>query len=155
MGYLITQIITTAKELDLESRLATLITEYVDIVKIDSMNESLIADILAETINEFVNDLGFKYLDDETITKAENLAKSDSMTLRYIRQENTENVSEDYITSLFNAISSNPAPLTPSFEKKYFRWKEFIVIAFISHLSYQEYDRNANEQLSIIMEGLK
>ena len=65
MGYLITQIITTAKELDLESRLATLITEYVDIVKIDSMNESLIADILAETINEFVNDLGFKYLDDE------------------------------------------------------------------------------------------
>lgn len=155
MGYLITQIITTAKELDLESRLATLITEYVDIVKIDSMNESLIADILAETINEFVNDLGFKYLDDETITKAENLAKSDSMTLRYIRQDNAENVSEDYITSLFNGISSNPAPLTPSFEKKYFRWKEFIVIAFISHLSYQEYDRNANEQLSIIMEGLK
>lgn len=156
LGYLVSQLISTANDLDLEAYLSDAIAEYVDVIHLANVNEALVADVLTETINEFVNDFGFRYLDSETLMLAEKTAESEpALSLRYINKEQPDEVSEDYITSLFNGLSSEPAPLTPAFEHNYFKWMEYIVISFISHLTCPDYNREANDKLAVIMEGLK
>ena len=156
MGYLVSQLISTSKNIDIESHLAEAIADYVNVTNISTVNEGLVADVLTETINEFVTDFGFRYLDKDTKEMAEKTASSDSaLSLNYIKKTQPEEVSEDFITSLFNGLSSEPAPLTPAFENNYFRWMEYIVVAFIAHLSCPDYNREANDKLAVIMGGLK
>lgn len=103
-----------------------------------------------------MTDFGFRYLDKNTRELAEKTASSDTaLSLNYIEKTQAEEVSEDFITSLFNGLSSEPAPLTPAFENNYFRWMEYIVVAFIAHLSCPDYNREANDKLAVIMGGLK
>lgn len=156
MGYLVSQLISTSKNLDIESHLSDAIADYVNVTNISTVNEGLVADVLTETINEFVIDFGYKYLDASTRKQVEKTASSDTaLTLSYIKKAKQEEVSEDFITGLFNGLSSEPAPLTPAFENNYFCWMEYLVVAFIAHLSCPDYDREANDKLAIIMEGLK
>lgn len=156
MGYLISQIITTEKEIDLESHLADAIAEDVNVTNLANANEGLVSDVLTETINEFIMDFGYRYLNEETKSQAEKTIKSDPMlALTYITKQQPDTVSEEYITGLFDGISSKTNPLTPSFENNYFKWMEYIVIAFLSHLTCPDYNREANDKLSIIMEGLR
>lgn len=156
MEYLVSQLINSSKDLDLESHLAETIADHVNVTNISTVSEGLIADVLTETVNEFVNDFGFRYLDEETAEQAEKTAASEpALSLKYIKKVLPEEVSEEYITGLFNGMSSKSAPLTPAFENNYFKWLEYIVVAFISHLSCPDYNREANDKLSIIMEGLK
>lgn len=156
MGYLVSQLISTSKNIDIESHLAEAIADYVNVTNISTVNEGLVADVLTEIINEFVTDFGFRYLDKNTRELAEKTASSDTaLSLNYIEKTQAEEVSEDFITSLFNGLSSEPAPLTPAFENNYFRWMEYIVVAFIAHLSCPDYNREANDKLAVIMGGLK
>jgi hypothetical protein len=156
MGYLVSQFITTSKNIDMESHLSDAIADYVNVTNIATVNEGLVADVLTETVNEFVVDFGYRYLDADTRVLAEKTAASNtSLSLDYIKKQEPEEVSEDFITGLFNGLSSEPAPLTPAFENNYFKWMEYLVVAFISHLTCPDYNREANDKLAIIMEGLK
>lgn len=156
MGYLVSQLISTAKELDLECHLSDSIADYVNVTNIANVNEGLVADVLTETINEFVVDFGYRYLSESDRAQAEKTAASNNaLTLSYIKREQPEQVSEDFITGLFNGLSSEPSPLTPAFENNYFRWMEYLVVAFIAHLSCPDYNQEANDKLAVIMGGLK
>lgn len=156
MGYLIGQIIQTSHILDLESHLSDAIAGFVNVTNISTVNEGLVADVLAEVVNEFVVDLGYGYLTADEIANAKKTAHSDSaLTLKYLEFEQPDDVSEEYLTDLFDGNAGEPAPLTPAFENNYFKWLDFVVIAFISHLTCPDYNREANDKLAIIMEGLK
>lgn len=155
LGNLIYQLVATANSLDLEAKLAESIAEYVDVTNLTLVNEGLVADVITQVVNEFVNDFGYKYLDDDAVKNAEKIVDSDPIwQLKYISREEPE-VSVEYLTGLFNGISGKVAPLTPSFEKNYYKWLEYMMVAFIAHLECPDYDPEANEKIAVIMEGLK
>ena len=65
MGYLVDNLIVTSDAIGLKDKMAESIAEYVNVVDIHTANESLLADILADYINEFILDFGFEYITDE------------------------------------------------------------------------------------------
>lgn len=156
LGYLTSNLLSTAKSFDIEKILSDCISEFVDITNISTAVEGLVADVITETVNEFVLDLGYKYLDSETKEKVARTVSTDPvLSLDYINRQQPDDVTDDYITGLFDSMSVKPSPLTPAFEDNYFKWKEYILVSFISHLTCQDYDRDANDKLSVILEALK
>lgn len=156
LDYLVSLLLISAGTIDLESRLAANIEEQVDITNISNVNEELVADVLTETVNEFVMDLGYAWLDEETREQGRRTAASDStLELEYIDRPAADEITDEYITNLFNGTLKAASPLGKAFEDSYFKWMEYVVMAFVSHISCPEYDREANEQLEEIMKGLR
>ena len=156
MTMLVDNIITTAKSLGLHDKMAEAIAEYVNVVNIHTANESLLADILASLINDFVLDLGFKYLSDEDKAKAEKVCASKGIpAFDYILKETKAVYEEEDITAMFNEMSENPQVLLPSFDDNYNKWLEYMFISFVAHLDVPEYDYQANQALSEILGKIK
>lgn len=155
MAELVDDIVETSKNLHLEDLLATTIAEYVNVISVFTINESLIADILASTINSFVIDLGYHLLDQEEIHKARQIAENRHLPVfNYIDKERKSTFDEDELTELFDELTSNPKALTTAFENNYYTWLEYMYVSFIAHLSIPEYDHEANEQLTEIINEL-
>ncbi len=156
MDQLVTKLLETAKELDLEKVLSEAIALYVNITNVNNINESMVANILTDLVNEFVLDLGYNLLQPETLTEVGRIIDSDPyLTLEYLNRTHPTSVSETYLTDLFDGLNSEPAPLTPAFENNYYRWLECIMVAFISRFSCPDFDHEANEKLSEILSSLK
>lgn len=155
MGYLVDQLLAVAKRLDLEGHISDTIAQYVNVTNISTVNKGMLTDLITQMINEFVTDFGFRYLDAKDVAKAEKTAEDDSLDMSYIHKQEPDEVSEDYITSLFNGNSEGHAPLAPAFENHYFKWLEYIVLAFIANLTFPDYNMEANDKLALILEDLK
>lgn len=155
MGDLIENIIETSQYLKVEDQLAEAIAEYVNVVSVFTINESLIADIMASTINDFVIDLGYDLLNQEDIQKARHIAKDRHLAaFNYIEKERKSTFDEDELTALFDELTSEPKGLTTAFEDNYYSWLEYMMVSFIAHLAVPEYDHEANEALTKIINEL-
>lgn len=153
MGSFVDNILLTSRHVGLAQHLSDMIAEYVNVVGLQLINESLVADMLASGINEFVRDLGYSMLTDDERMHARDVAQRQKLPVfRYIgRPERKSYFEESELTELFNELTSEPKALTPAFEENYFKWEEYIYVSFIAFLSIPEYDKEANDRLTEII----
>ena len=155
MADLVDEIVETSKSLHLEDLLAATIADYVNVVNVFSINESLIADILASTINSFVIDLGYHLLDADEVNKARQIAEKRHLAaFNYIEKPRPSTFEEEELTAMFDELTSSPKALTTAFENNYYSWLEYMLVSFITHLNIPDYDHEANEQLTKIINEL-
>jgi len=153
---LVNCITATAQNVNLVERIEQEITDYVDILSADKINENLVADMIATTISDFVMDFGYRYLGEEQIQTSQRVAKENNLPCYdYVKRERKEHYEEDEMTSLFNDILSSSERYTPAYEANYNTWLEYMYIAFIAHLNVPEYNREANDALKELLESLK
>ena len=156
MTNLINCIITTAQSVNLVEHIEQEITDYVDILTVTNINEDLVADMIATTISDFVMDFGYRYLGQEQIQTSQRIAKEkDLPCYDYVKRERKEHYEEDEMTTLFNNILSSSERYTPAYEANYNTWLEYMYIAFVAHINAPDYDREANDKLKEIIDGLK
>lgn len=157
LSMLTDKIIETATNLMLVDQMAMQIAEYVDVMNVYTVNENLVADIMVDVINSFVLDLGYSYYSENVIKQCREIVIAEDLDVfRYIDNEETGGLpNKEELSILFNDITRNPAAITPSFENNYYRWIEYIFVAFIvtQHTS-RVFDRKANHELSLIREKI-
>lgn len=149
---LVENIKSNSISLGLDTAMQKRISEYVDIVNVANANESLVADLLAGTINDYVADMGYSLLTDEERRKARTIAESNRLpAFDYTERERKSAYTEEEISGIFNSLSENPAQMTPSFDNQYYRWMEYMLVSFIARLRIPDYDKEANEELGAIL----
>jgi len=150
------------------------IGNYVDVDKKVDEAEDMIAHITAGIINEFVNSVGWSYLDEEEKKKIRDTNIANNLNLQ-IPVDKDVFVSLDKITYSSDRMSverlinfmdelnknlENPT-LDPEtikavpMIKNYRRWRELLKISFIANCKIPNYDINANRQLGEILELMK
>lgn len=156
MGDLIEDIIHTAQALKIEEHMADRIAEFVNVVDIHTANESLLADMLATIINSYIIDFGYSLRDDAEIVSARRLAQEDEHMpiFNFIDQEIQPLHDEAELTNMFVELTNNPSVITPAFTMNYRRWEEFMFVSFLLKTPLLDYDRNANEEISKIINNL-
>lgn len=156
MAGLVDHIIDTSKRVGLTNIMAHAIAEYVDVTDIHLANESLLADILADAINDFVLDLGFSTLSENCVQSVKELSEKRQLPVfKYICQPTTIPSNEELLTALFNDLFANPQALIPSFENHYYQWIEYLYVSYIANLEIPNFDPDANEALKSIMDKLQ
>lgn len=156
MGHLIDNIIETAKQMQLSERIAALIAEYVNVLVTTTINESLVADLMATEINNFVNTLGYAYREAAEVNKLKELAEELNLTcFEHIGVPRQESFSEEELTKMFDDFNENENTLTPSFALNYELWIEYMMISFIGKNAVGDYDREANRQMGEIIKMIK
>jgi len=153
---LVNCIISTSINVNLAGRIEQEIADYVDILNTANINEDLIADMIATTISDFVIDFGYRYLEDDQIKTSQRVSQEQKIPcFAWTERERKEQFDEDEMTSLFNDILSTSDSYTPAYEANYNTWLEYMYIAFIAHLNAPEYNREANDELKVILDSLK
>ena len=156
MSTLIDDIQQSSNYLNLNDLMADAIADYVNVIDVFSINESLVADILASNINGFIINLGYKLLSNEDIANARKVAQQEMLPVfDYIEKEHKSAFEEDELKVLFDELTDNPKAMTASFENNYYMWQEYMFITFIAHLDVPDYDREANRQLSEIINNIE
>lgn len=156
MTMLVDNLMLTANSLNMRDRMAESIAEYVNVVNIHTANESLIADILASMINDFVIDFGYKYLSEEETEKAKKVCEKRNIpAFNYICKELPATCGEEDLTAMFDELSTNPQALLPSFDDNYNKWLEYMFISFVAHLDIPDFDYEANQALASILNKIK
>ena len=134
------------------------IAEYVNITSVHLANESLVADVLANIINEFINTFGYQLRTEDDIENCRTIAADYSLPVfKYLGGERKSYYEEDELTDLFVAMNECEHALTPSFEMNYNRWLEYLYISFIggSDRVPKIEDIQANNAVAKIIEQLK
>lgn len=155
MTYLVACVTLTAKSLELPRRIEEEIADYVDILNTANINETLVADMIATIISDYVMNLGYNYLLPEQVETSRRVAREQHLScFDWIERERKEEFDEDEMTQLFDDILQSTYRYTPAYEANYNCWLEFLYIAFVAHVNVPEYDREANELLKLILEEL-
>ena len=156
MSTLIDNIIDTSNYLKLNELMADAIAEYVNVIFIFKINESLVADILSSTINRFVIDLGYELLTADDRSNARRVATQYQLPIfDYIEKQHTSHFEEEELTALFDELTDNPKAMTVSFEDNYYSWLEYMYVSFIAHLDVPDYDKEANRELTEIINNIE
>ena len=91
MTYLITCLVSTAKNVQLTQRIEAEIADYVNILNTAKINESLIADMVATTISDFVMDFGYRYLDPDAVARTRRVSGEQHLScFEWVEKERTE-----------------------------------------------------------------
>lgn len=152
MVTLIENILTKSRFYDLPRRMSAQISEFTNTMNPSSINESLVADILASTISDYIYDLGYSYLSQNDIASVKSLAAQYRLPMyNYIDKEDNSISEPEELASLFDASVNNSEMLTKSFENSYFSWAEYLCASFVSNLSVPDYDKQANDALAVIL----
>ncbi|MDE6218344.1 MAG: putative virulence factor, partial [Muribaculaceae bacterium] len=147
---------STSKLLGLTEYLQAQIAPYVDIVNVANANENLVADILSSVISDFVADMGYSMLPQKKIDEARETAKEHTLPIfDYIERERKSTYTEDEISEIFSSLKENPSQMTPSFDNQYYKWLEYMYIAFISHVEKPNVNPKANDSLKEILDTIK
>ena len=155
MSNLLSNIVSTADELKLSERIEALITEYVDVMDVTTINEPFVADLIASTINNFVCDLGFDYRTDTQKETLQRVAKERNLSIfNYINKEDDVEMTEEMITNLFARLNSSPDAITPAYEYNYFTWCEYVIISFIAKTDVGLGNPAANRELRALIDKL-
>lgn len=156
MADFINNIIETSRHIKLSDMMADSIAEYVDVIDIHKANESFLADVLSDAINDFVLDFGFSTYSEEEILSIKKLGETRNLPIfNYISRQAPAVYDEKQLTELFNSMSTNPKALIPSFEEHYYQWIEYMYISYIAHLNIPNFDPVVNNALKDILENLK
>lgn len=156
MVTLIENILSKSRLYDLPGRMSAQISEFTNTMNPSNINESLVADILASTISDYIYDLGYSYLSQEDTADVKSLAEQYRLPMyNYIDKKEKSSYEPEELSALFDASVNNSEMLTRSFENSYFSWAEYLCASFISNLSVPDYDKLANDELSIILSKIR
>jgi len=156
LSNLLTCIVSTADSLDLAGKIEVQIADYVDVLNASNINESLVADMVATTISDFVTDFGYRYLSAEQVATARRVSKDHRLPcFNWMEKERKEHYEEEQMTALFNEILDSESRYTPAYEANFNNWLEYMFVAFIANINVPDYDHEANDTLKIILSDLK
>lgn len=156
MSNLISCIISTSQNINLQNHIEKQIAEYADVLSTANINEDFIADIISTTISDFVVTLGYDYLSEEQKETSRRVAQEQHLQcFDWIERERKEIYDDDEMTELFNSILSSTGTYTPAYDANYNCWLEFMYIAFISNIKVPKYDIEANNLLKVILESFR
>ena len=152
LTYLVSCVTTTAESVNLTERIEDEVAEYVDILNPANINEDLVADMVATTISDFVMDFGYHYLKQDQIDTARRVAKEQRLPcFNYTEKERKEQYDEESITMLFDNILTAAERYTPAYIANYNSWLEYMYVAFVAHINVPDYDREANDELKVVL----
>lgn len=152
MASLTDNMITTARQLNLAEHLAETIAEYVNVLVVSTINESLVSDLMATEVNDFVNDLGFHYRQQKEVESLKRLADELHLScFDSILSQRKETYTEEELSAMFDEFNETGYALTPSFAQAYQQWIEYVTVSFISKVSVGDYNRQANHLMGEIL----
>jgi hypothetical protein len=156
MSQLIENIAETAEQMKLSDKIASSIAEFVNVLVTSTINETLVADLMATEINNFVNDLGFSYRDADEINGLRKIAKEFNLScFEHIDVPRQETYTDEELTKMFDDFNENESTLTPSFALNYWQWVEYMTISFIGKGgAFNNYDRQANHLMGEIIKKI-
>lgn len=155
LGDLVDDIIATAEKLEIPEKLHTAIAEYVNVLDPATANESLVADLLASELSDFVVNFGFDKLTAEDVAKARAIAENRHLpTFDFIERERKSEYNEEELAAIFDNLNSGETSITPAFEDNYSSWVEYMFVSFIAHLNVPDYDVEANHQLADLLQRI-
>lgn len=157
MSALVDNIELTARKLNLEGVLDKTIEEHVKVINISGINISLIADLMASKINDFISDLGYSMRSEEERDAANRLVDENPIKfdpLEYITQDHAENYTADELTEMFNQLIDRPDGVTKAFEDNYFKWIEYMIVSFLLKGQIIDYDIEANKRIGQLIDRL-
>ena len=151
------------RQLDITKLIAKSIRKYVDRYdKIDEIQE-MIADISAEIINNFINNMGFNHYSEDKLESIMKTDKENKLDLKFEHSFLTFKPMEtEDITSLFETLDClpdllNQRPLNweslkyvPNFSQ-FMKWKDMMKISFVAVCDIPTYDVMANNELGKII----
>lgn len=149
-------LIDTTVSVGLPDTIERHISDYVDIQNINNINQNLVSDVIATTISDFVTDFGNSYLTDEQMESARKVSAEYCLPcFDWIDRDRKEEYDDDELTQLFDRILRIEGCYTEAYKANYNAWIENMFIAFIAHLNIPEYDREANNELKSILDGIR
>jgi hypothetical protein len=157
MSALVDNIELTARKLRLEETLDKVIEEHVKVMNVSGINLSLIADLMASKINDFISDLGYGQRTDEERAAANRLVDENPMKfdpLEYITHDHPENYTREELTDMFDQLIDRPDGVTQAFENNYFKWIEFMIVSFLLKGQIIDYDIEANKRIGQLIEQI-
>lgn len=108
------------------------IAEYVNVPAVHTANEYLVADVLANIINEFVTTFGYALRTEDDIDNCKTIVREYGLPVfKHIGVERKSYYDEGELTALFVDLNENPNVLTPAFDMNYNLWLEYMYISFI------------------------
>lgn len=155
MSQLLDDVTDTSNYLKLNDLMANAIAEYVNVIAVNTINESLVADILSSTINHYITNMGYDLLTEDDRANAHKVAEQNFLPVfEYMNKERKSHFEEEELAALFNDLTDSPKSMTVSFEENYYSWLEYMFVSFIAHLDVPDFDREANRQLTEIINNL-
>lgn len=157
MSSLTENIEVTALKLQLPGLMEQLIAPYVNVLNVNTINLSLVSDLLATRINSFVCDLGYSLRTQDEIAAAESIVNNDPIRFdqfEYLTDNSPQTFTEEELTHLFNRLNANPEAVTPAFENNFYRWIEYMIISFLLKGQLINYDIEANNRLGRLLQNI-
>ena len=152
MKELVTTLIESADRLRLADNIAERIRSEVNVANVSQIRESLVADIMASTLNSFVCDFGYSMLGEPLKEKARAIAEENMLPVYdYICKERRESYAHDELAEMFEQAFDRGSALTESFDNHYNEWLEYMTIAFVVHLKRSELPAEVNEALGTLI----
>ena len=131
-GILRGKMLEVAKLYDLQKVIAGRIASLTDVNNLSTVNQYEVADTVAITINEFVKDWGYPYIDADKRKKMEELDRSHAFHIFEVTDAQTDSsFDEDALTALFARLTANANGLSDSFLSNYNRWFAYLSLAFL------------------------
>lgn len=133
MSDLLENVLEMASTVNLTEYMSSSISDYVNVVAVNTANEFLVSDILRHCINSFVTDLGFSLLDAETRDSLIEMAKSKEMIVSTPNDHNEKSsYNEEELTQLFEDISNQAGAMAPSFSSHYNIWLDYMFLSYLA-----------------------
>ena len=141
-------LLNSARRLNLADVIAERIRTEVSIANTAQIRESLVADMMASTLNAFVADFGYSMLSDEQKEKARLIVEDNGLPVYdYIDRERQSVYTHDELAGLFENMFESGTTLTDSFDRHYNEWLEYMTIAYIVYLKRSTMKPEVNRAL--------
>ena len=131
-GILRSKMIKVSELYGLQKVIAGRIASLTDVNNLSTVNQYEVADTVAITINEFVKDWGYPYIDAAKRKELEVLNREYAFHIFEVTDARTDSsFDEDALTALFARLTANANGLSDSFLSNYNRWFAFLSLAFL------------------------
>lgn len=155
MKDLVKSLLDSAERLGLADCIAERIRTEVSVNNLAQIKESLVADMMASTLNAFVNDFGYSLLSDEQKNAAREIADQYYVPLyNYIDRDRVESYAHDELSDMFERVFESGDALIESFDNHYNEWIEYMTVAFIVHLKRSDLSPEANRALGNLINAI-
>lgn len=155
MKDLVETIMNSAGQLGLADVIADRIRHEVNVNNTANIKESLVSDIMATTVNDFVNDFGYSLMSAELHDKARRLARENHLpAFEYIDKQQKAKFTSEELAAMFETAFDYGSPLVDSFNDRYNKWLEYMAIAYVVYMKKSDVSPQANREAGQMIESI-